>query len=84
MDYTFIIPDGEHRWYYHLDSDYLRIVHEGVLIMNIWKTHNDKYHIEGFFYRSKRIYSQRTLSTKEELYDIIQKLLQEELYDAIQ
>lgn len=86
MDCTFIIPDGEHRRYYHLlkNSDHQRIVHEGVLVMNIWKTHDHAYHIEAFFYGSKRIYSWHTVSTKKELHNLIQNLLQEELYGAIQ
>lgn len=87
MEYRINIPYADHCYYCHTllgYSDYQHISHEGIVEMYIWKVHNHRYKLECFFYKSKRLYTWHFFKTKKELYDCIQKLLQEELYGAIQ
>lgn len=81
MRYFICIPHDGSRFYYPLlyHSDFQCIDVDGVVLLYIWKIHNHKYQLEGFFYSSKVIISCRTFGTKQELYGAIQKLLQEYL-----
>ena len=57
---------------------------DGVVYMHVYKMHNHHYDIKCFFYDKRYIYYRENIRTKKELYDVIQKLLQENLYGAVQ
>ena len=57
---------------------------DDVVYMFIHKLHNHRYDIKCFFYDKKYIYYRENIRTKKELYDVVQKILQENLYRAIQ
>lgn len=75
--YIDICIDGVCYSYPLLNLDYQRIERPGVLIFDIWKKHNHRYELLAFFYQKKIIVGCSVFSTKAELYDAIQKLLQQ-------
>ena len=81
------IPDGQHNWFYTIlpgNSNFQKIVVEGVVVFDIMKCHPHRYTLNAFFYASKRIVCGWSFTTKSKLHGAIQKLLQEELHDVIQ
>lgn len=65
-------------------SNFKKILVEDICVIYISKYHNHRYDIKCFFYDTQNIYYRESISTLKELYDVIQKLLQENLYGAIQ
>ena len=57
---------------------------EDVCVIYLCKIHNHRYDIKCFFYDNKYIYYREYIRTLNELYDVIQSLLHENLYGAIQ
>lgn len=57
---------------------------EDVCVIYLSKYHNHRYDIRCFFYDTKNIYYRERIGTLKELYDVIQNLLKENLYRAIQ
>ena len=60
-------------------SNYKRIDVENVCVIDIYKYHNHRYDIKAFFYKTKYVFYRECISTKKELYDVIQNLLKENL-----
>ena len=81
MRYDIRIPYGDTTRCYSLlhCSDSQRIELDGVVILDVWKIHNHRYCLQGFFYRCKVIVPILAFSTKAELYGAIQELLQQYL-----
>lgn len=61
-----------------------KIIVDGVAVLDICKVHNHRYDFKAFFYRSKRIVTCCSYSSKLKLHGAIQKLLQEELHGDVQ
>ena len=57
---------------------------DDVCIIYITKFHNHRYDIRCFFYDTEYIYCRDCIKTLNELYDVIQNLLQKNLYGAVQ
>ena len=57
---------------------------EGVCGIYLSKFHNHRYDIKAYFYQTDYIYFRACIGTLKELYNVVQKLLQENLYGAIQ
>ena len=74
--------------YYSLNfwgiPDSKRIEVRDVCIIDIYKLHDHRYDLKAFFYEKKHITYQKNIRSKKELYSAIQKLLQENLYQAVQ
>ena len=82
LDIHIPCEDGSSYWCYSLrfsPNNYKRIDVENVCVIDIFKYHNHRYDIKCFFYKTKRIYYLECIGTKKELYDVIQKLLKENL-----
>ena len=56
-----------------------KIIVDGVCVIYLYKFHSHRYDISSFFYKTKYIYYRECITTKKELYDVIQKLLKENL-----
>ena len=65
-------------------SKFKMIEVENVCVIYLSKWHNHRYDIKCFFYKTKYIYYRECIGTLKELYDVVQTLLQENLYSAIQ
>lgn len=65
-------------------SNKIKIKVDNVCVINIYKFHNHRYDLKCFFFDNDYIYYNECISTIKKLYDIIQSLLQENLYGAIQ
>ena len=57
---------------------------EDVCVIYLSKFHNHRYDIKCFFYDTKNIYYRECIGTLKELYNVIQSLLKENLYSAMQ
>ena len=68
-----------HCYPLYLSGGFQRIDCPGVVVLDIWKIHDHRYELRGFFYRQKIILADRTYKTKKELYGAIQFFLQEYL-----
>lgn len=81
MLYTISIPHDGTSYCYHLLSHtgFQRIELAGVVILDIFKIHDHRYELRGFFYRNKVILGPYFYGTKKELYGAIQKFLQQYL-----
>ena len=81
MDLTVSIPyDGvSYRYPLLRSADFQRIELSGVVILDIFKIHNHRYELFGFFYRQKIILGPSVYSSKKGLYGAIQKFLQQYL-----
>ena len=55
-----------------------------VCIIDVYKAHDHRYDLKAFFYDKKYITYQENIRSKKELHGAIQKLLQENLYQAVQ
>ena len=75
--YSFSLSFSEHR-------KSKRIEVSNVCIIDIYKWHDHRYDFRAFFYTKKHITYQENIRSKKELYSAIQKLLQENLYEAVQ
>ena len=89
MYYDIIIPNKEGiNQHYSLNfwgiPDRKRIEVSDVCIIDIYKLHDHRYDLKAFFYKKKRITHKENIRSKKELYSAIQKLLQENLYQAVQ
>ncbi len=65
-------------------TKFKKIKVDDVCVIYINKYHNHRYDIKCFFFNNDYIYYDECISTLKKLYDIIQSLLQENLYSAIQ
>ena len=65
-------------------SNYKMLEVKDVCVIYLSKFHNHRYDIKCFFYDTKNIYYRECIGTLKELYDVIQNLLQKNLYSAIQ
>lgn len=81
MEYTFTIPHNGNNYFYYLlrNTDFQLIDLQGTIYLIIAKYHTHKYEMQGFNEKKRRIIYSKTFTTKKELYDAIQKLLQEDL-----
>ena len=61
-----------------------RIEVKNVCIIDVYKFHDHRYDLKAFFYKKKRITYQEQIRSKKELYSAIQKLLKENLDEAVQ
>lgn len=79
MKYLIRIPCNGMLYCYNLlpSGGYQKIVRDGVVVFDIVKRHNHRYELSAFFYARQYIVWPRIYSTKKELYDAIQMLLQE-------
>lgn len=79
MDYTFIIPHNGRNYYYSLlrNEDFQSVLLEGTIYLDISKYHNHRYVLAGFLYKYPKYIYPKEFKTKKELYNAIQKLLQE-------
>ena len=89
MYYPINILDEENRsWFFSLSfSEYRkneRIEVKNVCIIDIYKAHDHRYDLKAFFYKKRYITYTENIRSKKELYSAIQKLLKENLYDAVQ
>lgn len=86
MTYYINIPYGNGNHFYRLlpFGDFQEIDVPGVLIFNIWKYHDHRYDLEGFFYSTKKIISCISFKSKKDLYCAIHILLQENLNVDVQ
>ena len=81
LDVRILGADG----YYHCFdlrfrcSDYTRMDVDNVCVIDVYKYHNHRYDIKAFFYKTKYVFYRECISTKKELYDVIQNLLKENL-----
>ena len=89
MNNYIIIPtkDGTNHWhmlnfYGTPASDKIEV--ENVCIIDVFKKHDHRYDLKAFFYDKKYIYYEENIRSKKELYGAIQKLLKENLYQAVQ
>jgi len=89
MYYDLTIPD-EYGINYHFSFNFngyrtsRRFEVKNVCIIDIFKYHDHRYDFKAFFYKKKYITYQENIRSKKELYSAIQKLLQENLYLAVQ
>ena len=89
MYYDLSIPD-ENGMNYHFSfnfSEYStshRYEVKNVCIIDVYKIHDHRYDLKAFFYKKKRITYSENIRSKKELYSAIQKLLQKNLYQAVQ
>lgn len=82
MRLTFTIPIEELNYYYTLlpgNSTSQIIDHYGVVYLAIYKVHDHRYDLAGFFYQSRCLIVPRSYTTKTKLHGAIQKLLQKHL-----
>ena len=83
MDLGIHIPDFEGFTHYFDLSfcgvEYKRMEVENVCVIDDFKCHDHRYDIKCIFYPTKYIYYRECIGTKKGLYDVIQKLLQENL-----
>lgn len=89
MYYALHIPNKDgYNQYFSLNfwgiPDSKRIEVRDICIIDIYKLHDHRYDLKAFFYNKKRITYQENIRSKKELYSAIQKLLQENLYQAVQ
>ena len=86
MDFSFYIPFKGCHWCYRLlpYGDFQMISVDGFCYLEIYKYHNHRYEIAGFFYLSRHLIRPRLYRTKRELFGAIQELLQEELSTCVQ
>lgn len=79
--------DGTNHWHnlnFYGTPASNKIEVKDVCIINIYKAHDHRYDLKAFFYDKKYIYYKENIRSKKELYSAIQKLLQENLYQAVQ
>ena len=83
MNFDILIPETDGSYYcFNLrfgDSGYKGIDVENICVIDLFKYHNHWYSLKAFFYGTKRIYSYDRIGTKRELYDVVQKILKENL-----
>ena len=60
-------------------AKYKRMEVEDVCVIDVFKFHNHRYDIKCFFYSKRYIFYRECIVTKKELYNVIQKLLKENL-----
>ena len=85
--YRICIPDKEgvgHIYDLKFRSSKQKFKVEGVCVIYLFKYHNHRYDIRSYFYQNDYIYYRECIGTLKELYNVVQKLLQENLYGAIQ
>ncbi len=64
--------------------DFFEIDVENICIIRILKLHNHRYDLKCFFYETKNIFYLENIRTKKDLYNVVQNLLQKNLYGAVQ
>lgn len=82
MRFTIDIPTGRGTLYsFSLPSHFkaIRMEVPDVVILDVYKFHDHRYDLSGFFYKNKVILSSRSFGSKKELYRAIQMFLQEYL-----
>ena len=89
MYYSLTIPDENGRnlhFSFNFGEYYMSHRYEvkNVCIIDVYKAHDHRYDLKAFFYKKKHITYQENIRSKKELYSAIQKLLQENLYQAVQ
>ena len=89
MYYEINIPDEEGRyWFFSISFNeyrkHKRIEVKNTCIIDLYKFHDHRYDLQAFFYKKKRIAYQENIRSKKELYGAIQKLLKENLDEAVQ
>ena len=85
MSYKISIPDKVGQYhsfylYFYNGVSFKRIFVDDVCVIYIHKIHDHRYDLKAFFYESQRIYVHDFIRSKKELYDVVQELLQYELY----
>lgn len=82
-DYISIPHKDGHIVNYHFSfSDISRssiIIVPDVVVIRVYKFHDHRYDLRCFFYDKKYIYYQESIRSKKELYNVVQKLLKENL-----